>query len=179
MVDDAAVERSKHLDVLDAGCGTGLYGPLVAPYARRLVGVDLSSGRLERAAEKNAYDVLVRAELTEYLRGNREAFNLIVSADALVYFGNLETVFTAAAGALREHGVFVFTLEHRRGSDAGAEYRLESHGRYSHGDHYLERVLRASGLQPKIAQAQLRMEAGVPVDGLVVGAVKSPGWDCD
>ena len=35
--------------VLDAGCGTGLCGPLLRPYAKRLVGVDLSSGMLERA----------------------------------------------------------------------------------------------------------------------------------
>ena len=38
---------SRSLDVLDAGCGTGLCGPLVAPYARRLTGVDLSAGMLE------------------------------------------------------------------------------------------------------------------------------------
>ncbi len=33
----ADTDASKSLDVLDAGCGTGLCGPLVAPYARRLV----------------------------------------------------------------------------------------------------------------------------------------------
>ena len=43
MLADSGVEASKSLDVLDAGCGTGLCGPLVAPYARRLVGVDLSA----------------------------------------------------------------------------------------------------------------------------------------
>mgnify|MGYP003693532633 CR=1 FL=1 len=32
----ARLEPLKRLDVLDAGCGTGLCGPLVAPYARRL-----------------------------------------------------------------------------------------------------------------------------------------------
>ena len=38
MIEEAGVERAKRLDVLDAGCGTGLCGPLLAPYARRLVG---------------------------------------------------------------------------------------------------------------------------------------------
>ena len=32
-----------NLDILDAGCGTGLCGPLLRPYARQLSGVDLSS----------------------------------------------------------------------------------------------------------------------------------------
>src|SRR5437899_11888087 len=36
MLEDSGLDRSKRLDVLDAGCGTGLCGPLVAPYARRL-----------------------------------------------------------------------------------------------------------------------------------------------
>src|SRR4030095_9669852 len=99
MLEDSRLEPLKCLDVLDAGCGTGLCGPLVAPYARRLVGVDLSNGMLAHAKEKNVYDVLTQAELTEYLRDNREAFDLIVSADTLVYFGDLAGVLRAAAGA--------------------------------------------------------------------------------
>src|SRR5688572_13111461 len=79
----------RRLDVLDAGCGTGLCGPLVAPYARRLTGVDLSSGMLGRAEEKRTYDALIKSELTEYLRQNPEAFDVVVAADALVYFGDL------------------------------------------------------------------------------------------
>ena len=35
MLEDSGLEPSKQLDVLDAGCGTGLCGPLIAPYARR------------------------------------------------------------------------------------------------------------------------------------------------
>jgi predicted TPR repeat methyltransferase len=37
------------LDVLDAGAGTGLCGPLLRDRAGTLVGVDLSSGMLEKA----------------------------------------------------------------------------------------------------------------------------------
>ena len=68
MLEDSGLEPSKRLDVLDAGCGTGLCGPLVAPYARRLVGVDLSEGMLAHAKEKNVYDALMKAELTDYLQ---------------------------------------------------------------------------------------------------------------
>ena len=50
---DARLSPAKALDILDAGCGTGLCGPLLAPYARRLVGVDLSDGMLKHAREKN------------------------------------------------------------------------------------------------------------------------------
>jgi predicted TPR repeat methyltransferase len=173
MVADSGLAPSKRLDVLDAGCGTGLCGPLVTPYARRLVGVDLSKGMLARAKEKNVYDALLNAELTEYLRDNSEAFDLIVSADTLVYFGDLECVFTAAARALRPHGIIVFTLEHAVGSGAGVDFRLELHGRYSHARAYVERLLALTGLRPEIKHAELRMESGAPVAGLVIRATKS------
>ena len=53
--------------MLDAGCGTGLCGPLIAPYARRLVGVDLSERMLAQARARDVYDELVKGELTAYL----------------------------------------------------------------------------------------------------------------
>ncbi len=172
MLEDSGLEPSKRLDVLDAGCGTGLCGPLVAPYARRLVGVDLSTGMLAHAKEKNVYDALMKAELTEYLRDNSDAFDVIVSADTLVYFGDLASVLAAAAGALRPNGLFLFTLEHAAGGEVAVAYRLELHGRYSHARAYVEQLLALSGLQPEIAHAELRMEAGAPVAGLVIRATK-------
>jgi predicted TPR repeat methyltransferase len=174
MLEDCGLAPAHRLDVLDAGCGTGLCGAMVAPFARRLVGVDLSQGMLAQAKDKNVYDALTKAELTEYLRDNREAFDLIVSADTLVYFGGLEGVIAAVAGALRPNGLFVFTLEHAPGNGTGADYRLELHGRYCHARAYVEQVLTSAGLQPTIMQAELRMEAGAPVPGLVIRAAK-PG----
>jgi predicted TPR repeat methyltransferase len=128
---------------------------------------------LAHAKEKNVYDVLMKAELTDYLRDNREAFDVIVSADTLVYFGDLEGVLGAAARALRPNGLLVFTLEHAVRGEADVDYRLELHGRYSHSRAYTEHVLALSGLHPAIADAELRMEAGAPVAGLVIRATKS------
>jgi predicted TPR repeat methyltransferase len=48
------------------------------------------------------------------------------------------------------------------------------HGRYSHAREYVERVLAAAGLQPWITPAELRMESGAPVAGLVIRGTK-PG----
>lgn len=167
MLDDSGLEGAKQLDVLDAGCGTGLCGPLIAPYARRLTGVDLSAGMLSQAREKQIYDELLQTELTGYLRDNPGAFDIIVSADTLVYFGALDEVIGAAAGALRAGGLVIFTLERAKGEDA-PDFRLELHGRYTHAQRYVERLLAGAGLRPEIAHAELRMESGVPVAGLVI-----------
>jgi predicted TPR repeat methyltransferase len=171
MLEDSGVEHAPRLDVLDAGCGTGLCGAIVAPFARRMFGVDLSDGMLAHAKSKNIYDELIKSELTEYLRDHSETFDLIVSADTLVYFGDLKGVIAALAGALRPNGLAVFTLERAVGDSV--DYHLELHGRYSHAQAYVERLLAFSGLQSKTIEAELRTEAGAPVPGLVVRAAKS------
>jgi predicted TPR repeat methyltransferase len=166
----AGLVPSRSLDVLDAGCGTGLCGPLVAPYARRLVGVDLSEGMLARARGREVYDELARRELTAYLGDSPASFDVIVSADTLVYFGPLDAVAAAAANALRPGGVFVFTVEALSDVPSTAGFAISPNGRYRHASGYVERVLADAGLEPEIVPAELRLEAGEPVAGLVVRA---------
>ena len=172
-VRDAGIQPGGGLHVLDAGCGPGLCGPLLAPYAAWLVGVDLSGGMLAHARDKSVYDELVQAELSEFLRDHVGAFDLIVSADTLVYFGALDEVIERAAAALRPDGLFVCTLE-RLEIDSDMDHRLEMHGRYSHAESYVERLLTGAGLPAEIAPADLRLEAGTPVAGLVIRARRGP-----
>ncbi|MET0852550.1 MAG: tetratricopeptide repeat protein [Candidatus Rokuibacteriota bacterium] len=167
----AAGSPRRALDVLDAGCGTGLCGAVLRPYARRLAGVDLSDSMLARARGRGVYDELVAAELTAYLAGHARAFDLVLVADTLVYFGDLAPVLAAAAGALRPDGLLVFTVESaEEEGDAPPEgYRLNVHGRYSHAAAYLREAL-AAFTAVSILPATLRHEVGRPVAGYVVTA---------
>ena len=88
-----AVERRRSADasmtpalkligaVLDAGCGTGLCGPLVRSNCSHLTGVDLSPQMIERARARGCYDDLVTAELSAFMRSRGGAFDAIVCAD--------------------------------------------------------------------------------------------------
>jgi predicted TPR repeat methyltransferase len=157
------------LDILDAGCGTGLCGPLLRPYARRLDGVDLAAAMLAKARERDVYDELTAAELTAFLAVRDAAYDVILSADTLVYFGDLAAVAAASSGALRGGGVFVCSLERLSAEAAEPCYRLEEHGRYSHAEAYVRRVLVEAGFaEIAIEAASPRNEGGAPVAGLVV-----------
>lgn len=159
------------LDILDAGCGTGLCGPLLRPFARHLEGVDLAEAMLAKARERDVYDALAAGELTAFIAARKNAYDVIVSADTLVYFGDLAAVAEAAAGALRRGGIIAFSLERLAAEGAGPGYRLEEHGRYSHAESYVRRALAAAGFAViAIEPATPRKEGGAPVAGLVVVA---------
>lgn len=163
------------LSVLDAGCGTGLCGPSLRPYARHLLGVDLSPRMIERARTRRDYDELVIAELTAFLTDRPAAYDLIVSADTLVYFGQLEPVLTAAAMALRPGGWLAFTVERLEDAAASGDFSLDPSGRYRHSEAYLRRVLALVGMAVEsLETVTLRLEGGQPVIGFLVTARKVP-----
>lgn len=162
------------LEILDAGAGTGLCGPLLRARARRLVGVDLSTGMLEKARARRVYDQLVAAELGEYMRGQAATFDVVLSADTLVYFGALEDVLSAAAGCLRPGGLLLFTVEHWETDGTDARFTMGPHGRYLHTETYVGGALVAAGLlRREIAPAVLRSELGTDVRGMVVVAQRA------
>lgn len=168
----ARFPADRPLDVADVGCGTGLCAPALRPLARRLVGIDLSPEMLEKARGRGLYDALVEAELTAFLGQNAAAFDLIVVADTLVYFGDLAVPLGAAAGALREGGRIAFNLEHDS-ADHSAGYRLNQYGRYVHGEEHVRRRLIEAGFTILSLEATtIREQAQQPVQGLMVLATK-------
>jgi predicted TPR repeat methyltransferase len=167
----AGLAAASSLSVLDAGCGTGLCGPWLRPYSKRLVGVDLSPRMLAKARLRGAHDQLVEAELTDYMAAHPGSFDVIASADTFIYFGSLEPVLGAAAIALVEDGVLAFTLEQATATTQDHGYALTSNGRYRHRRDYVTTALSSQGLQVvTVAEDALRSETGTPVAGLVVTA---------
>ena len=165
--------RTVDLEVLDLGCVTGLCGPLLRPSARALVGVDLSPKMLSLSAARGVYDQLNCAELTEWLATCR-TFDLVMAADVLCYFGDLEPAFTRVRAVLTPGGCFGCSLEAcPEGADA-PPFALLPHGRYQHQRAYIESSLARAGFQDvRLSQAVLRYERKDPVVGhLVVARVR-------
>jgi len=165
---------AQQLDIVDLGCGTGLCGPLLEPWARTLVGCDLSTGMLMRAGDRGVYHELRKAELTAFMRERPGAFDLAVSADTLNYFGELTEVAQGVHATLRPGGTLVFTLEALPAGDGGV-VRLMPHGRYAHDGGHARRVFEAAGLLVDApVGVVLREENKVPVQGWLVTA-RRPG----
>ncbi len=157
--------REGALRIEDLGCGTGLSGEALKPWASRLAGVDLSPGMLAKARGRDLYDRLTEGEIAAYLDANPAGeCDLAAAMDVFVYVGDLDAIFRAVARALAPGGLFAFSVERLDGESG---YRLARSGRYSHSRGYLEDLGRAHGLSLwKLEDTVIRKEAGKPVAGL-------------
>jgi predicted TPR repeat methyltransferase len=157
--------------VFDAGCGTGLMGAAIKPFARRLDGADLSPRMVEKARVRGIYDRLTTGEIAALLAAAPASYDLVTAADVLVYIGDLAPVTAAVAAALKPGGGFAFSAE----TDAGGEWRLNESGRYAHGEDYLRRLAAGHGFDVALLEdAPAREDRGVPVPGLVCVLRKLP-----
>jgi predicted TPR repeat methyltransferase len=156
------------LTILDLGCGSGLAGMSVKARAAELVGVDLSPEMIALAGARNIYDKLEVAEITAWLDQGQTLFDLIISCDCLIYFGDLSRIVSAAARRLKQGGIFAMSME--RGDRP--PFHLTDTGRYTHHPDHVREVAAKAGLTvARMDESFLRMEYGEEVMGLyaVVG----------
>lgn len=72
------------LKILDAGCGTGLVGLLLAKDgAKHIDGVDISPGMLELARKTGAYESLDEADLTKAIKRNDGEYDAVTCVGTL------------------------------------------------------------------------------------------------
>ena len=153
------------LEVLDLGCGTGLSGAVLGPFAARLTGVDLSPSMLEIARSRGCYDELKCVDLIEFLDAAApSSFDLIIAVDVLNYLGSLGPVFEGVARLLRAGGTLAYTAELCEGDG----YGLATTGRYQHSLAYLNNLRERLSLRELATSHEvIRVEDGAPCDGLI------------
>lgn len=148
------------VQVLDAGCGTGLVGVALRSAgagAARIVGFDLSPAMLAQAARTGAYDELQQGSLLEPLPFAPRRFAAVVSVGVFTYGHVGPAAFAALARVVATGGHVTLTFRADAIDDLGylaeAE-RLESTGTWQ----LVERT------EPK----PLLVEHGVGVDLIVL-----------
>jgi predicted TPR repeat methyltransferase len=158
------VAAPAHLyDVIDAGCGTGLCGPLLRPWARTLVGVDLSAKMLEQAARRDIYDSLVCEDLITFLLRSAGRFDLMLAADVFIYLGDLAEPFAAAAQALCPGGLLAFSTERL----AEGTFQLQPSGRFGHSPDYVRQQASESFAELACLETTIRLERTARVPGQI------------
>jgi predicted TPR repeat methyltransferase len=162
---DAVLPANAALSVLDMGCGTGLSGLALKPFARRLEGVDLSPRMLDAARARGIYAALHEADLLAFLPTRRAGYDLIAAADVLNYLGDLTPALAAMRAALRPNGVAAFSLE----TGEIAPFELAEGMRYRHAPAHARALAEAAGFTVlSETPVILREERGQPVGGMLL-----------
>jgi predicted TPR repeat methyltransferase len=159
------------LAVLDLGCGSGLSGVALKPFAAKMVGVDLSPEMLEIAGKRNIYDALEVGEITAWLVNAKDKFDIVASLDCLIYFGDLREIVGGAAKVLNPGGVMALSTE--RGDQF--PFQLTDTGRFAHHPDHIREAAAEAGLHVGIlTEGFLRMEYGSKVTGIFAVLQKKP-----
>jgi predicted TPR repeat methyltransferase len=152
--------------VLDLGCGSGLCGALIRPFADAIDGVDVSRTMLDQARGRGVYRDLAHADLAGFLIGATRRVDLVLAADVFIYVGELTAVFQSVRQLLEPDGCFAFTVEQ---APAGHEMHLLPSLRYTHSESYVRELARRCGFSVReIVMAPLRHDQSQPVQGLYV-----------
>lgn len=121
--------------ILDLGCGTGLCGPILAPYARSLIGIDLSEKMATIARAKGCYTTVLVGDIetllthppdqTLALDPNQtltlDQVDLMLAADVLPYYGDCRPLFQCCYDHLVTGGYFIFSFEKAMNSQGSSQ----------------------------------------------------------
>jgi predicted TPR repeat methyltransferase len=173
LLDRAIGQHGSHFNhAIDLGCGTGLMGEKLRPLASFLEGYDISAAMLRKAEAKGIYDRLAKADL-QAIEFPATSADLIAAADVFMYLGLLDGIVAKVATALRPGGLFAFSVEHHAGPE---DFALRPSRRYAHSKIYLQRLLADAGFSvASMETADIRMDRGEPIEGLIVGAFLGGG----
>ncbi len=98
-------------EVLDAGCGTGLSGPVLKAIGYHpLCGMDMSPAMLEAAKARDCYDSVVKAELGKRLPFTQGRFAGFISGGVFTAGHAPSSSLRELAMTLRSGGFGVFTV---------------------------------------------------------------------
>lgn len=151
--------------LIDLGCGTGLAGLYFKPLCHTMVGIDLSAGMLRQASKKQLYSTLNQQDNIEYLKKLHHEADIIIAADVLGYYGDLEALFSSAKNALRPGGCWLFSIETYLGSDP---FHLQENARFSHQVDYIKVLAESHGFKLLAEEpATLRLQQEKPVAGFL------------
>ncbi len=145
----AVGDNGSDMRMLDLGCGTGLCGEMLRSGVGVLTGVDLSAEMLAIARARKGddgraiYDHLVQAEARIYLQRHApQAFDMVVMANLLSYFGDLAPFFRGAHNILADGGYLIFTADEE--PQGGYSFDKER-ALFSHSEEYLREQTERAG----------------------------------
>ena len=161
-------------NVVDLGCGTGLFAEAFAGSYDQIEGCDISGNMLLKAEHKGLYSKLLKVDLAlpplesglfdEGMPIHRA--DLVTATDVFIYLGDLRMTFQNVIQVIVPNGLFAFSVER---TDEKTGVRLGASLRFAHSESYLRGICADFGLDIIATEHTIiRMDAGKSVPGYLV-----------
>lgn len=125
-------------NVLDLACGTGLLGRGLSKPFQQLIGVDFSAEMLKKAAQKQVYTKLKRADIFDFLKTDTGLYQYIAAVELTGCLPDVAPLVQLVKEKLASKGVFIFSIE----NTAAGKKELSFQGRYLYQPRYVEKLLK-------------------------------------
>ena len=107
----ALIQKSGPMDVLDLGCGTGFMINILKPYARRIVGVDVTQAMLNQVDTSGPAKIELHNHDAGSFPAEPSGFHLVTAYSFLHHLADLEATLRTAYQALTLGGKFYADLD--------------------------------------------------------------------
>ena len=145
--------------------------PLLTPFAKTLIGVDLSQNMLDKADSRQQYTQLHQSDCLDYLQKSHansqqspKKYELITAAELFPYIGDLSFLLLEAMNALSPNGIMIFSVETTIEAE---QFQLSQNARFQHNPSWITQLL-TEHTQAKIVESTpvtLRLHQSKPVPG--------------
>ncbi len=135
-------------NIIDIGCGAGICGPSLRPFANKLTGVDCSPHMLAeaKAFPSQSYDKFIEIDLRDHLLKTAEnQYDIIVSSNVMQIIGGLAPVMDGAARTLTNDGFFIFTTYALQAVE-GYKF-INEIARFAHSSNYIKQQAARTNLK--------------------------------
>jgi predicted TPR repeat methyltransferase len=133
---------------------------------------------LVKAKEKRIYHNLHQCDLLSFMAGCPGNYDVVTCAATLIHFGDLRSIFVAAATALCDDGLFLFTLFPNDDDEQIAVHPVHSlaqGGCFAHGRKYVTRVAEETNFNVELLKDEIHeYHGGTPAKGLIVALRRQP-----
>ena len=111
---EKTINKIKINKSLDAGCGGGLFLPILSKYSSKVLGIDISEVALKFAKKRNKYLKLKNVRLKKLslnkIRTLKERFDLIICMEVLEHCENDKEIINNLYNSLSKKGILIISV---------------------------------------------------------------------
>lgn len=133
-------------NMLDAGCGTGVYSFTLRKRAGRIRGIDIDQNKINYVRRTNRYNNIdfLKGDLRK-INFDKESFDLVICSDVIEHIKEDKKAFREISRVLKNGGIIRFTVPYKSKSNS-KDYKKYGHERPGYNEEDIKKMAKENNL---------------------------------